>query len=203
MIFRYGKELMKKFGNVIYNYFLIGFRKIDKRYYIRGYGYGLVDLKSFCKECLNDSVLYEKAMKLKEAYGNDMDDLAMRILRYVHNRTKYIGDHIKWKTPEYWQTAKQTYDDKTGDCEDHAILILTLARLCGIPENRVFLCCGYMKSGGGHAYITYRSNDGIEYILDSTYYYDSGFIPNHKTYLGDERYMKPRWFFCNDSGAWK
>jgi len=116
MIFRYGKELMKKFGNVIYNYFLIGFRKIDKRYYIRGYGYGLVDLKSFCKECLNDSVLYEKAKKLKEAYGDDTDNLMIHITRYVHNRLTYKSDQSVWDLPEYWQEARVTYDKKTGDC---------------------------------------------------------------------------------------
>jgi len=200
MIFRYGKELMKKFGNVIYNYFLSRFKKIDKRYYIRGFGYGLVDLKSFCKECMNDSVLYEKARELKEAYGNDTDDLMVHINRFVHNRLTYKSDQEVWDLPEYWQTARQTYDKKTGDCEDGAILILTLARLAGVPSNRIFLNCGMMESGFGHAYITYRSNNGIEYILDWCYYYTRKL---DRIFIEDKRYFKPRWFFGNENGFYK
>ena len=200
MIIRYGKELMKKFGNVIYNYFLSRFKKIDKSYYIRGYGYGLVDLKSFCKECMNDSVLYEKARELKEAYGNDTDDLMVHINRFVHNRLTYKSDQEVWDLPEYWQTARQTYDKKTGDCEDGAILILTLARLAGVPSNRIFLNCGMMESGFGHAYITYRSNNGIEYILDWCYHYTKDL---NRIFFEDKRYIKPRWFFGNEVNFYK
>ena len=200
MIIRYSKDLMKKFGNVIYNYFLSKFRKINRRYYIRGYGYGLIDLKSFCKECINDPVLYKKAMTLKKAYGNDMDDLAIHIVRYVRNRLTYKSDQSVWNVPEYWQIARVTYDKRSGDCEDGSLLILTLARLAGIPSNRIFLNCGMMKDGFGHAYITYRSNDGIEYILDWCYYYTKNL---NRTFLEDKRYIKPRWFFGSDGGFYR
>ena len=203
MQFRYGKDLMKKFGNVIYNYMLKKFKKINRSYMIRSTDNKHTDLKWFCKECMDDDELKAKALDLSRAYGQDMDRLMIHILKYVHNRLTYKRDSFVWKMAEYWQTARVTYDLKTGDCEDGAILILTLARLAGVPDNRVFLSCGYVKSGGGHAYVTYYGNDGVEYILDWCFYYDYRYIPNHKMYLADERYLKPRWFFGSDGGFYR
>ena len=207
MIIRYGKDLMKKFGNIIYNYMLKKFKKIDRRYLIRSTDSKMTDLKGFCKECMDDEKLKIKAKELSKVYYmDDWDKLMIHILRYVHNILTYKSDLSQWGIREYWQTARVTFEKKTGDCEDGAILILTLARLAGVPENRIFLSCGYCKtrSGvGGHAYVTYRGNDGAEYVLDWCYYHDRNYIPNHKTFLEDKRYLKPRWFFGNEMGFYK
>ena len=204
-MFRFGKELMKKFGNTIYNYFLKGFTKHYRRYYIRGYGEGMksTDLQKYMQECMDDIKVMDTAYTLwcKCANRDGYDELAIDILRFVKERTIYKGDMKVWKTSEYWQTARQTLDMKTGDCEDGAILILSLARLCGIPQNRIFLNCGYMINGGRHAYVTYRGDNTHNYILDWCAYYDRRRIPGHKT-VADTRYKKS-WWFVNDGGAYK
>ena len=198
MIFRFGTELMKKYANVIYNYYLSKFKKIPKSYYIRGYGENKKDLKDFCSESMNDPVLKKLVKDMGWCYQLDHDRLVIDILRFVWGRTRYIGDHLAWNVPEYWQTARQTYDLKRGDCEDGAILLLTLCRLAGVPSNKIFLQCGYMKNGGGHAYVKYFGNNGVRYFLDWSYYYDKRRIPNHKT-IDDKRYGAV-WWFGNDRG---
>jgi len=201
MNFRYGKELMKKFGNIVYNYFLSKFTKINKSYYIRGYGHNRVDLSKFIQDCMNEDVLKQLVIDMGWNMVKDKDLLVIDILRYVWGRTRYVGDKLAWDTPEYWQSAKQTYDLKRGDCEDGAILILTLCRLSGVSSNRVFLTCGYMQNGGGHSYFKYYGSDGVKYILDWCYYYDKRRIPNHKT-IKDKRYADV-WWFGNDKQFYK
>ena len=206
MIFRYSKELMKKFGNVIYNYFLSKFMYHQRRYYIRGHGENRVDLSNFIKESMSDDKI-----KIRSAWFKSMnegqdgyDDIVIDILRWVWGNTDYVSDQESWGVPEYWQNARTTLDKKKGDCEDGAILLLSLARNAGVPENRIFLTCGYVdynKGTSGHAYVTYRGDDGVNYILDWCYFYDKRRIPNHKT-VDDKRYWTP-WWFGNDRGFYQ
>ena len=49
--------------------------------------------------------------------------------------------------------------------------------------------------------LTYRGDDGVNYILDWCYYYDRRRIPNHKT-VDDKRYGSV-WWFGNDQGFYK
>jgi len=57
-----------------------------------------------------------------------------------------------------------------------------------------------MESGFGHAYITYRANDGIEYILDWCFHHTNCL---NRVFQEDERYIKPRWFFGSDGGFYR
>ena len=45
------------------------------------------------------------------------DDAIIAIQRYVRGSVRYLSEmQSKWKRPEYWQTAKQTLELRTGDC---------------------------------------------------------------------------------------
>ena len=194
---------MKRFGNIVYNYFLSQFKQHTRMYYIRPGK--LEDLQKFMKKCMEDEVLEKKAHVEFDFFSKDYDYIAVNILRYVHNILTYKRDQEVWNVPEYWQTARTTYNKRTGDCEDGAILILTLARLVGIPANRIFLNAGYVKYRNkkvGHAYVTYLGDDAVEYILDWCYFYDSRRIPTRKRNWYDDRYY-PCWFKVNDKFALK
>ena len=172
------------------------------------------DLQEFIKICMADKKAEDLAKQLREKYSKDWvgltdvnyDLMAVDTLREVKKMLTYMSDMSVWSVPEYWQAPSETINKKTGDCEDGAILIVTLARINGIPAERIFLSCGnvdYNKKKVGHAYVTYLGNDGAEYILDWCYFYDGRRIPTRKRNWYDDRYIMPRWFFGNDNGFYK
>lgn len=189
------EKFMRLFGDVVYNYYLSKFVNKPRYYAVRPNK--VEDLQRFCfNQMLNPEV-----NKLSEQfYGSDMDEIAINVLRYVRKYMTYISDKTVWKVPEYWQNVEETIKKRTGDCEDGAILILTLCRLAGIPSNRIFLRCGDVV-GGGHAYVVYRANNGKLYTLDWCYYYSGVSIKYRKT-IDESKYLT-KWFDVNDSGCWK
>jgi hypothetical protein len=93
--------------------------------------------------------------------GITHDDTVANALRFVKKSIKYTPDQLKWKMPEYWQTASETLSLKTGDCEDGAVLAYVICRLCGVPASRLLLMCGYVEDPDsiddmGHCWLAYR-----------------------------------------------
>lgn len=142
----------------------------------------------------------------------DPDYIMTDVLRLVHSLVTYTPDSKIYKTPEKWQTPKETLTLKTGDCEDGAILIYCMARHLGVPSNRLLLFAGDV-AGGGHCWCGYRAT---EYplnwaFMDWCYWYDSstpGARP--KYYIKDNiiyddvlnRYLKI-WFAFNEDKSYK
>lgn len=99
------------------------------------------------------------------ATGNNYDETIINILRYISSNINYKRDSDQWKMTEYWQDASTTIDLGTGDCEDGAILMYIIARIKGIPENRLYLIAGDVKDLGdktkiiGHCYLAYKPNN--------------------------------------------
>lgn len=192
---------MARFGNIVYDYYLKYLTPHTRMYPIRGNKYD--DLRKFCKRQMFNKTL----IKLSESFmSSDLDKTVIAILRFVKQRTRYESDRKLWRINEYWQDAITTFNNQSGDCEDGAILILTLARLAGVPSNRIFLRCGdvsYRNSKTGHAYVVYRANDGSMYYLDWCYFYSGVRIPNRKSPSKYAKKYLTRWFDVNDNNAWK
>jgi hypothetical protein len=76
--------------------------------------------------------------------------------RWLAINIEWVNDDIHDKS-EYWQSPDQTYQWRSGDCEDFAILMMYLVRLelGGLPE----LVIGTYL-GAGHAWIRYN---GVDY----------------------------------------
>lgn len=171
-----------------------------------------VNLQKWCKDQLENTSQEVKDLASSFSKEKDYDYLMTDILRWVQANIKYVPDDKVYKTPEKWQKAEETLKLKTGDCEDGAILIFTLARLCGVPSNRLLILCGSVL-GGGHAWCAYRPS---EYplnwcFMDWCYWYDRN-TPNNRTkyYINDTTiYDDPQkqyhsiWFAFNDSTSHK
>lgn len=148
--------------------------------------------------------VYEDLMNDRLVYGND--ECASEVLKLVHKNIKYKSDEEEWGLAEYWQDSETTWQLKSGDCEDGALLIASLLRMAGVPAYRVKVCAGWVKVGkgkGGHAYCIYLSEKTNEwYILDWCFYYNESLknfnkIPHKKC----ERYEDVWWTF-NDKHSW-
>ena len=62
-------------------------------------------------------------------------------------------DYIKHGEWEYYQLPKETLQLRTGDCEDYAILLVSLLRADGWSPNDVYVVFGKNDKGRGHAWV--------------------------------------------------
>jgi len=162
------EHIQGKFWNTIVTYVLD--RRFRKSY----------NLRNWIKEQItNPSEVVLKELKEVPHHPNDYDRQALEILKWVTARTKYTGDHKTWGVLEKWQTAEETIQLRTGDCEDGAILIYVLSVLKGIPPNRLLIMAGnvydpFTKKTAGHAWVAYRpySYPLNPVFLDWCYYYN-------------------------------
>jgi hypothetical protein len=95
-------------------------------------------------------------------------EIIYRVWRTVWEMTTYSWDHKEAVVSrDSWQTARETMDRGTGDCEDSSILLADWLISLGFNA-RVAL--GYVWTGhgmGGHAWVVVREEDA-DYILEST-----------------------------------
>ena len=151
--------------------------------------------------------------------GDDYDAIAIKVLRFVKSYVTYVGDSVTWKVGEYWQTARETYDLRKGDCEDGGVFIYVLCRVCGIPANRLLLMAGDVKIGrtastGGHCWCAYKPtfNPTVFAFLDWCYAYDSKGLLSRNNYFilrndifsslakRDDKYKSLWWSFNETQG---
>jgi transglutaminase-like putative cysteine protease len=78
---------------------------------------------------------------------------------WVGNSITYKYDSNVHGVDEYWQLPKETIELRTGDCEDHAILLCSLLRADGWSPNDVYVVIGKDGNGEGHAWV--KINLGI------------------------------------------
>lgn len=127
----------------------------------------------------------------------------LAIKKFVEKNIRYVGDKETWNADEYWQTPKETWDRKSGDCEDGAILIYCLAKASGIEDWQLYIVAGDVV-GGGHCYILYYSDENAQlYPIDWCYWsYQSNLIAVYESrkeyFRGDQE-----WFRFNSSGIYK
>lgn len=138
--------------------------------------------------------------------NSNYDELIIEILQYIHSRLVYIGDQQHWRMNEYWARAFETINSGAGDCEDGAILTYIIARLKGIPANRLTLFCGDVD-GGGHCWLGYKpKNYPLNFcFIDWCYYYDNNLVLNRQIYTiidkviyDDDKHYQNIWFWFNE-----
>jgi len=125
----------------------------------------------------------------------NVDAQITEILRTIKKKVTYKTDTVLWGFMEKWQTAFETVSSMKGDCEDGAILMYIIARLHGVPANRLLLFAGtvydpYRKKYGGHCWLGYRSkNYQLNWTFqDWCYYYDNrGCNVRNKFYIKDKK----------------
>jgi len=148
------------------------FPVLDKRY-LRSILYWVINSKYrksvklsrwLASQLANPSERLLELVDLIPTYSKS-DRQMSSIFRYLENTKgalEYVSDSNKWKRTEYWQTANETAELMTGDCEDGAILLYIIARLKGIHQSRLRIMAGkvqnpYSGKIEGHAYLAYRS----------------------------------------------
>jgi transglutaminase-like putative cysteine protease len=170
------------------------------RYY---YDWRYADTKENLSLWLKDLPLPDKCKKeIDNMYLSANDKGMKELLTYVKNKIKYTPDSDSWKCAEVWQTPEQTYTLRKGDCEDGALLLYKCAKYVGFTDSQLYLVAGSVE-GGGHCYVKYVSEDGLNYPMDWCYWYSSSVLMNvmyedNPNYFNGER----EWFIFNESGGY-
>ena len=89
-----------------------------------------------------------------------------KICQYIAKRYKFIKDMKRIGKKESWTPANEMIERLTGDCEDWAILMVSMLRFNTtkpIPSERVWVMCSYEM---GHAYVLYQDEDGNFYTIN-------------------------------------
>ncbi len=143
-----------------------------ERYRVAPLGTGPTSLYNYTHPVVQRLIKTELSRLGLDKYN--MSERMRKIADYVYSHYKYrVGDY-----PHYpWETIKLGY----GDCDDLAILVVTLARAYGIPSvmaTGLLVIPGYssvLKSGGleyhiegvaGHAWIVYQDESGEPRVMD-------------------------------------
>ena len=137
-MFKISDVMSKVKGQTIFEY--VQKNDIDKivTYIVNSDYRKAVHLKSWIKEQVDlpDTPLQSVLDSIKTY--EDPDKQMYEVYYWVRKNIKYVPDSTQWNMSEYWQTAEETESLRTGDCEDGAILMYVLARLKGIPANRLY-----------------------------------------------------------------
>ena len=79
-----------------------------------------------------------------------------RIRLWVFSNVSEASDYALHRVNDYWQTPVETLTLKAGDCEDFAILMVSLMRAYGVPKDQVYVAVGYDPNKGCHAFVVER-----------------------------------------------
>lgn len=114
---------------------------------------------------------------------DDSNDRKMtKIARWVQRNIKYITDEENYDAPEFWAPPIFTLEKASGDCEDGAFLIASLALNSGVPASRIRMYGGLVDAGAGapsgsHGWVGYlRESDNKWVAVDFSYYPDPNIL---------------------------
>jgi hypothetical protein len=95
---------------------------------------------------------------------NDQTDPAARfdtMRNWVLAGVTYAFDVDAHGVKDYWQSPSQTLSLRAGDCEDFALLLVSLLRASGVPDDQVYVAVGYDPNGECHALLVERYCTGL------------------------------------------
>jgi predicted transglutaminase-like cysteine proteinase len=114
---------------------------------------------------------------------DDSNDRKMsKIARWVQSNIKYLTDEENYDVPEFWAPPIFTLAKASGDCEDGAFLIASLALNSGVPASRIRMYGGLVDAGagapsGGHGWVGYQRESDNEWVaIDFSYYPDPNIL---------------------------
>lgn len=81
---------------------------------------------------------------------------------------RYVSDQAGYQAPEYWATPWETFNNRQGDCEDQAAMVMLILYTFRLPLDRIGGV--WVREGeedGGHVMAVYWDNDRDPWIIDN------------------------------------
>ncbi len=125
----------------------------------------------------NSSIKSIADIILKKSKAKTNDQKMYAIEQWVINNIKYKTDQENYKMSEYWAYPTLTLSKKSGDCEDGAYLMHSLAIAAGVPYEKLRTYGGYveLEEGlpilAGHAWTAYKRDTDNEWVVTDWCYW--------------------------------
>lgn len=180
------------------------------------------DVKTFITR--NDEILKAiiEQFELKKSTPNET---ALACQKFVCSALKYAYDEKINKCPDFWQFPFESVQSGEGDCEDGAILLVSLMINAGIPSWRCKVVAGTalvdpnssavtstnQAKVGGHGWAIYladrpESERKLEWVILDWCYQEDPDVPCEKKPLARDGGYKGSyqdvWFTFNDEYSW-
>jgi hypothetical protein len=130
------------------------------------------------------------------------DEKMEKIQWWIIENIRYVTDQQNYGLPENWALPVQTLKTMSGDCEDGAFLLHSLALNAGVPPSRLRTYGGIVETKGyapfgGHGWTAYqRESDDEWVVLDWCYYPNTDPIAERPTMAEDLKYFED-YFWIN------
>ena len=159
-----------------------------------------------------NAAIHEFADTVIGVKTTDSSDTKMgKIAKWVQGHIQYREDMDNYGYDEFWAPPIFTLRKGSGDCEDGAFLIISLALNTGVPEYRLRMYGGEVKVGqgaatGGHGWVGYRRESDNAWIPVDFSYYPNPNIDSIVPMSEDNRYIDDYFFmtvseFVNTPGT--
>jgi predicted transglutaminase-like cysteine proteinase len=89
-----------------------------------------------------------------------------KIRLWVFSNIKVSSDEALHGVSDYWQTPTETLALKAGDCEDFAILMVSMMLAYGVPQDQVYVAVGDDLNKNWHAFVIERYSYGVWVEID-------------------------------------
>ena len=102
------------------------------------------------------------------------------IRSWVRDNHEYIKDSEAYGVPEYFQLPRETVEIDQGDCEDFAILMVSLLRAKGWKTDEAYVVVGYQPiwlGGHSHAWVLLKEDPDWLYVDPRGTIVDDGLLP--------------------------
>lgn len=130
------------------------------------------------------------------------DEKVYKIEQWVIENIKYTLDIHNYGMTEYWATPSLTLLRETGDCEDGAFLIHSLALHAGVPIDQLRTYGGFVEIEegipmlGGHGWTAYRRESDDEWVeVDWCYYPTDSPLAERTPMRHDTKYFDDFFYF--------
>lgn len=145
--------------------------------------------------CQPDDCIRSLVSKVEEQSGLEGAELAEELMNICHS-LKYVSDSEAHGRTEWWQLPCETLLLGTGDCEDFALLYISMCKAAGfdciIVDEPSHISAG-VKVDGGLFRIDYN---GESYMaVDPTQGYFGNRMPNIEFIMDDEWQLRHTIFF--------
>ncbi len=128
---------------------------------------------------------------------SDSNDKKMyKLEQWVLENIEYKYDVHNYGMNEYWATPSLTLLKESGDCEDGAFLLHSLALHAKVPMERLRTYGGFVQNEdgvsllGGHAWVAYQRESDDEWVeLDWCYYPTDTKLAERSPMKNDSKYI--------------
>ncbi len=131
------------------------------------------------------------------------DEKVYKIEQWVIENIEYVLDTHNYGMNEYWATPTLTLLRETGDCEDGAFLLHSLALHAGVPIDQLRTYGGFVEIEegisllGGHAWTAYKREFDNEWVEVDWCYYPTDTLLAERTAMKDDTKYVDDFFYVD------